>query len=62
MGRKINCMDVLSDVSNISEEKPWTGIRKGNLKREAESLLIAAQDKAIRTIYINTVNLGYVVI
>ena len=35
-------------VHNISHQKTWTWLRKGNLKREAESLLIAAQDHAIR--------------
>ena len=30
----------------------WTWLRKENLKREAESLLIAAQNNAIRTNYI----------
>ena len=36
-------------TNNISLEKTWTWLRKGNLKRETESLLIAAQDNAIRT-------------
>ena len=35
-------------INNISHQKTWTWLRKGNLKRETESLLIAAQDKAIR--------------
>ena len=39
-------------INNISHQKTWTWLRKGNLKREAESLLIAAQDNAIRTNYI----------
>ena len=30
----------------------WTWLRKGNFKRETESLLIAAQDKAMRTNHI----------
>ena len=38
-------------ISNISHEKTW--LRKGNLKRETESLLIAAQNNAIRTNHIN---------
>ena len=36
-------------ISNISHEKTWTWLRKGNFKRETESLLIAAQNNAIRT-------------
>ena len=35
-------------ISNISQEKIWTWLRKGKLKRETESLLKAAQNKAIR--------------
>ena len=37
---------------NISHQKTWTWLRKGNLKRETESLLIAAQDNAIKTNHI----------
>ena len=37
---------------NISHQKTWTWLRKGNLKRGTESLLIAAQDNAIRTNHI----------
>ena len=33
-------------------KKTWTWLRKGNLKRGTESLLIAAQNNAIRTNYI----------
>ena len=36
-------------ISNISHEKNWTWLRKGNFKRETESLLIAAQSNVIRT-------------
>ena len=36
-------------INNISREKTWTWLRKGNFKRETESLLIAAQNNAIRT-------------
>ena len=36
-------------INNISHQKTWTWLSKGNLKRETESLLIAAQDNAIRT-------------
>ena len=32
-----------------SHEKPWTWLRKGNLKKEAESLLIAAENNVIST-------------
>ena len=39
-------------VNNISHQKTWTWLRKGNFKREIESLLIAAQDNAIRTNHI----------
>ena len=36
-------------INNISHDKIWTWIRKGNFKRETESLLMAAQNSAIRT-------------
>ena len=36
-------------INNISHYKTWTRLRKGNFKRETESLLIAAQNNAIRT-------------
>ena len=36
-------------INNISLQKNWTWLRKGNLKIKTESLLIAAQDNAIRT-------------
>ena len=39
-------------TSNISHEKAWTGLRKVNFKRKTESLLIAAQNNAIRTNHI----------
>ena len=42
-------------INNISHEKTWTLLRKGNLKRETESLLIAAQDNAIRTNHIKAI-------
>ena len=35
-------------INNISHQKTWTWLRKANLKREPESLLIAVQDNAIR--------------
>ena len=40
-------------INNISHQKTSTWLRKGNLERETESLLIAAQDNAIRTNHIN---------
>ena len=36
-------------TSTISHRKTWTRQRKGNFKRETESLLIAAQNNIIRT-------------
>ena len=39
-------------INNISHDKTWTWLRKGNFKRETESLLITAQDSAIRTNHI----------
>ena len=36
-------------INNISHEKTWTWLRKGNFKRETESLLMAAQNNSIRT-------------
>ena len=39
-------------INNISHQKIWTWLRKGNLKRETESLQIAAQSNAIRTNHI----------
>ena len=39
-------------INNISHEKTWAWLRKGNIKRETESLLIAAQNNAIRTNHI----------
>ena len=39
-------------ISDISLKKTWIWLRKGNLKRETESLLVAAQINAIRTNHI----------
>ena len=39
-------------INNISHDKTWTWLRKGNFKRETESLLIVAQNNAIRTNHI----------
>ena len=41
-------------IKNISHQNTWTWLRKGNFKRETESLPIAAQDNAIRTNHIKT--------
>ena len=38
-------------TSEISHEKTWTWLRKGNLKRETECILIVAQINAIGTNY-----------
>ena len=37
---------------NISHDKTWTWLRKGNFKRETESLLIAVQNNTLRTNHI----------
>ena len=39
-------------INNISHDKTWTLLRNGNFKRETESLLMAAQNSAIRTNHI----------
>ena len=39
-------------TDEISLEKSWTWLRKGNLKKEAESLLIAAQNNSIWINYV----------
>ena len=39
-------------TNKIAFVKTWKWIRKGNIKRESESFLIAAQNNAIRTNYI----------
>ena len=39
-------------INNISHDKTRTWLSKSNLKRETESLLIAAQNNAIRTNHI----------
>ena len=39
-------------INNISHEKTWKWLRKGNFKRETESFLIAAQNNAVRTNHI----------
>ena len=53
MGRKNNYMDTSSNKSErLHIKKTWTWLRKGNLKKETESLIIATQNNAIRTNYI----------
>ena len=46
--------DRFQRLINISHQKTWAWLRKGNFKSETESLLIAAQDNAIRTNHIKT--------
>ena len=41
-------------TSDITHEKKWTWLRKGNLKRKTKSLLIAARNNAIRTNHIKS--------
>ena len=41
-------------INNISHDKTWTWLRKGNFKRETESLLMAAQNSTIGTNHIKT--------
>ena len=42
-------------TSDISHEKTWMWLRKGNLKRETESLPAAAQNNAIRTSHVKAI-------
>ena len=39
-------------INNISHDKTWTWLKKGNFKRVTETLIIAAQDGALRTNHI----------
>ena len=39
-------------INNISHDKTWTLLGKGNFMRETESLQIAAQDNTVRTSHI----------
>ena len=41
-------------INNIWLDKTWTWLRKGNFKRETVSLLIVAENNAIRTNHIKT--------
>ena len=52
MGRKTTIWRFKRLISDISHEKTWMWLRKGNFKRETASLRIAAQNKAIRTNHI----------
>ena len=51
-GKKNNTLSVLNNLKISEVEKTWTMLRKGNFKRETESLPIAAQNEAIRTNHI----------
>ena len=42
-------------INNISPEKTWTWLRKVNLRKETESLLITAQNNAIKTNHIKAI-------
>ena len=42
-------------ISNFSHEEMWMWLIKGNLKRETESLFIAAENNAIRTNHIKAI-------
>ena len=50
-GKKL-CGYFKQRTSEIAHEKTWTWLRKGNLKRETESLLIAVQKNSIRPNYV----------
>ena len=52
MGRKQLYGYYKQQTCEIAGEKIWTWLRKGILKRETESLLIAAQNNSIRTSYV----------
>ena len=48
------CGHFKRQTSNFQHKKTWTWPRKGNVKSETESLLIAAQNNSIWTNYIKT--------
>ena len=52
MGIKTTLWALKRLISDISHEKIWTLLRKGTLKRETESLIIATQNNAIRISHI----------
>ena len=39
-------------INDISNDKTWTWLRKGNFKRETEFLLISAQNNVVRNNHI----------
>ena len=45
------CEYFKQQIAEIAHKMTWTHLRKGNFKIETESLLIAAQNNAIRTNY-----------
>ena len=49
MERKTTIWTFQATKNDISHEKTWTCLTKRKLMRETESLLIAAQNNAIRT-------------
>ena len=61
-------ISIINCEINISHEKTWTCLRKGNSKRKTDSLLKAAPNNAIRTNHIRAridkthkiANVGYV--
>ena len=69
MGKKQLYQYFKWQIDEISYNKTWTWLRRINLKRETESLLIAAQNNTIRTNnkvktekHNRIVSVGYVVI
>ena len=52
MGRKQMYGHFNWQTSEISHEKTWTWLRKGNLKKETESLIIAAKNNNVITHYV----------
>ena len=50
--KKTRLWKTLIIIINISHDKTWTWLRKGNFNRETKSLLIAAQNNAVRTNHI----------
>ena len=54
MGRKLLYGYFQWQTVKIALEKIWIWLRKGNLKRETESVLIVAQNNATSTNYIKS--------